>query len=176
MEKLIPLNTQSVFQGYEFAPPLFRSHNPALVDPPTPPRICPTPKKIVARAHLTSPTSDASAPTQKVRSPIAKGNTHKRKTSTCLNKAQAAADYAAARHQKLSALLLGAKGLPVVATLNEAPSPVLSTSTLHSSPRSAPSAASTAAVDCLILDEVAADVKSTLNCSPVVRSDPPTAH
>lgn len=160
MEKLIPHQTQTVFQGYEFAPPLFRAHNPALVDPPTPTRIRPTSKKAVAFAHPTSKTPGAPVPLQNVRSPVTKGNVHKRKTSTTLNKTQAAAHYAAIRHQKLSALLLGAKGLPPV-PVQETPSPVLSaTSTLHSSPRSAPSEASTAVADCPI-DEAPVDIKPT---------------
>jgi len=153
MSKVIPHDTQTVFKGYEFAPPLFRSHNPAIVDPPTPPRIRPAPKNTIAHAHPTSPT--APAPTRKVRPPVAKVNSHKRKTSTTLNKAQAAAEYAASRHQKLSALLLGTKGLPP-APLLETPSPVLSmTSTLHSSPRSVPSEAPTAVADISIDDPMA---------------------
>jgi hypothetical protein len=69
-----------------------------------------------------------------------------------LNKAQAAAEYAASRHQKLSALLLGTKGLPPL----ETPSPVLSmTSTLHSSPHPALSEASTAVADISIDDPMA---------------------
>jgi hypothetical protein len=100
---------------------------------------------------------------QKMRSPVKKGNIQKRKTSATLNKAQAAADYAAARHQKLSALLLGAKGLPAIPAPGKAPSPVPSmTSTLHSSPSSVPSDASTAVADRLV-DEITAGISSAGN-------------